>query len=89
MNAVAVRAHRNFAVTRREALPMHAGLVLAELVRAQAGIKLPHIGGIGVTAPAQLGHLFAINLAFPPTVAAHSLVGVVAGRIAAVATGTG
>ena len=50
VDAVAVGADCNFRVTTGEPLPVYAGLVLAQLIGAQAGVVLPHVGGIGVTA---------------------------------------
>lgn len=89
VNAVAVGAHGDFAVSRCQALPVNAGFVLAQLIGAQSGIESPHEGGIGMTAPAQLRDLGPVNLAFPSGLAAHGLVRIIAGGVAAVATGAG
>src|SRR5208337_2639428 len=83
-----IRAHCNLRVSSREALAVHAGAVLAQLIRAQAGVELPNIGRIRMATSAQLWDLLAINLAFPSCLSAHGLVGIVAGWVAPVATGT-
>src|SRR5271157_2105080 len=41
-----IRAYCNLRVSSREALAVHTGAVLAQLVRAQAGVELPHNCGI-------------------------------------------
>ena len=86
---MAIRADGNLGVSRRQALAVHAGVVLVQLVGAQAGVVLPHIGRIRVAASAQLRDLLAIDLALPAGLAAHGLVWIVAGCVAAVATGAG
>src|SRR5208337_4694891 len=84
---MAIDAHRNLGVTNREALAVHTGVVLVQLVRAQAGVELANVRGIRMATSAQLRDLFAINLPLPSCLAAHGLVGIVAARIAAVTTG--
>ena len=66
---------------------MHAGVVLVQLVGAQAGVELPNIGWIRMATSAQLRDLLAINLAFPTGLSAHGCVGIVTGWVASVATG--
>ena len=66
---------------------MHTGVVLAQLVRAQARVELPNIGWIRMATSAQLRDLLAIDLAFPARLSAHGLVWIVAGWVAPVATG--
>src|SRR5271157_4277318 len=82
-----IRAHSYFRVSSREALAMHTGAVLAQLVRAQAGVELPNIGRIRMATSAQLRDLLAIDFAFPARLSAHGFVWIVAGWVAAVATG--
>ena len=82
-----IRAHCNLRVSSREAFAVHTGVVLVQLVRAQAGIELPNIGGIRMATSAQLRDLLAIDLALPTGLSAHGLVGIVAGGVASVATG--
>jgi len=84
-----IGADGNFGIAGGEALAVNAGVVLAQLIGAQAGIELPHVRGIGVAASAQLRDLFAIDLPFPSLLGAHGLIGIVAGRIASVATDAG
>jgi hypothetical protein len=81
-----IRAYCNFRVSSREALAVHTGAVLAQLVRAQAGVELPHICRIRMATSAQLRDLLAINLALPPSLAVHGFVWIVAGWVASVAT---
>src|SRR5271157_5484032 len=84
-----IRAYCNLRVSSREALAVHAGAVLAQLVGAQAGVELPNIGGIRMATSAQLGDLLTIDLTFPARLSAHGFVWIVAGWVAAVATGAG
>jgi len=86
MNAVAIGAHGYFGITSRQALAVYAGVVLGELVRAQAGVKLPDESRIGVATAAQLRYLLAPNFALPPSFRVHRLIGLIARGIAAVAT---
>src|SRR5512135_769911 len=81
-----IRAHRNLCVSGRETLAVHTGAVLAQLVRTQAGVELPDICGVRMASSAQLRDLLAINLAFPPSPAAHGFFWIVAGGVASVAT---
>ncbi len=87
VDTMAIRAHGNLRVSSREALAVHAGAVLAELVGAQAGVELPNVGWIRMASSAQLRDLLAINLAFPTRLPAHGFVWIVAGWVAPVATG--
>ena len=89
MNAVAVDTDGDLAVASGQSLAVNAGVVLVELVGAQAGIVGAHEGRVGVAGAAQLRNLLAIDLAFPAFVAVHRLCGVVAGGVATVATGAG
>jgi hypothetical protein len=82
-----IRAYCNLCVSSREALAMHAGVVLVQLVGAQAGVELPNIGRIRMATSAQLGDLLTIDLAFPTRLAAHGLVWIIAGGVASVAAG--
>src|SRR6266567_2825068 len=82
-----IRAHGNLRVSGREALAVHTGAVLAQLVGAQAGIELPNIGWIRMATSAQLRDLLAIDLAFPARLSAHGFVWIVAGGVAAMASG--
>ena len=82
-----IRAHGYLRVSSREALAVHTGAVLIQLVGAQTGVELPNIGGIGMATSAQLRDLFAIDLAFPARLSAHGFVCIVGGWVAAVATG--
>jgi hypothetical protein len=82
-----IRAYCNLGVSSREALAVHTGVILGQLVRAQAGIELPNVGWIRMARAAQLRDLLAINLAFPTRLAAHGFVWIVAGGVASVATG--
>jgi hypothetical protein len=66
---------------------MHTGVVLVQLVRAQAGIELPNVCWIRMATSAQLRDLLAIDLAFPTGLPAHCFVWVVAAWVASVATG--
>jgi hypothetical protein len=84
---VTIRAHRNLRVSGREAFAMHAGVVLVQLVGAQAGIELPNVRWIRMARAAQLRDLLASNLAFPACFPAHGFVWIVAGWVASVATG--
>src|SRR5450756_947637 len=81
-----IRANGNLRVSSGEALAVHTGAVLTQLVRAQAGVELPNIGGIGMATSAQLGDLLALDLAFPARLSAHGFVWIVAGWVAPVAT---
>ena len=63
VDAMAIDADRNLGVSRRQPFAVHAGVVLVQLVGAQAGVVLPDIGRIRVAASAQLRHLLAIDLA--------------------------
>jgi hypothetical protein len=83
-----IRAHCNLCVPSREALAVHTGAVLAQLVGAQTGVELPNIGGIRMATSAQLRDLLAIDLAFPTRLSAHGFVWIVAGWVTAVAAGT-
>ena len=87
VDAVAVGTNGDFDVASGQPLAMHAGLVLAELIGAQAGIELPHVCGIRVATSAQLRDLFAIDLALPSGFAAHCLIWIIFRGIAAVAAG--
>jgi hypothetical protein len=82
-----IRAHGNLHVSSRKALAVHTGAVLAQLVRAQAGVELPNIGWIRMAASAQRGDLLALDLAFPARLSAHGFIWIVAGWVAPVATG--
>ena len=74
VDAVAIRAHRNFGITTRKAFAMHAAVVLVQLIGTQAGIELAHVLRMRMATSAQLRDLFAINVAFPSRFAAHCLV---------------
>ena len=52
MHSMTVDAHRYFRVTLGQQLPMHAGLVLAQLIGPQPGVVLAHEGPIRVAAAA-------------------------------------
>jgi hypothetical protein len=82
-----IGADCNLCVSSREALAVHTGVVLVQLVGAQAGVKLPNIGRIRMATSAQPRDLLAIDLAFPTRLPAHGFVGIVAGWVASVATG--
>src|SRR5271167_5197898 len=82
-----IRANGDLRVSSREALAVHTGAVLVQLVGAQAGVELPNIGWIRMATSAQLRDLLAINLALPPSLSAHGFVWVVGGWVASVATG--
>src|SRR5579864_2035454 len=82
---MAIGAHRDFRISGREPLPVHARLVLAELVRPQARIVLPYVFRIGVAATAKFRNLLAIDLSFPSGLLAHGDFRIVAGRITAMA----
>ena len=75
VDAMAIRADRNLGVSRREPFAMHAGVVLVQLVGAQAGVVLPDIRRIRVAASAQLRHVFVTDLALPAGLPAHGLAG--------------
>jgi hypothetical protein len=87
VHAVAVNANSNLGVSGGEFLSMHAGFVLAELVRAKSGIELTHVGGIGVAMAAKLWNLLAIDFAFPTGSLTHRDFWVVAGGVATMTTG--
>ena len=87
MDAMAIRAHRNLRVSSREALAVDTGVILGQLVRAQAGIELPNVGWIRMARTTQLRNLLAVNLAFPARLPTHSFVWIVAGGVASVAAG--
>jgi hypothetical protein len=80
-----IRAHCNLRVSSHKALAVHTGAVLAQLVRAQAGVELPNICRIRMATSAQLRDLLAINLAFPPSLSAHGFIWIVAGGVTSVA----
>ena len=82
-----IRAHCNLRVSSREALAVHTGAVLAQLVGAQAGVELPNIRRIRVARSAQLRDLLAIDLTLPPSLSAHGFIWIVAGWVAPVAAG--
>ena len=89
MHAMAIRAHGHLGVSARQALAMHAGVVLGQLIGAQAGVELPDIGRIGMATSAQLRDLLALDLALPARLLAHGLVWIGAGWVATVTTGAG
>jgi hypothetical protein len=89
VDTVAVNANGNFGIAGSQSFPVDAGVVLAELVGAQAGIVLAHIGRIGMAASAELRDLRTGDLAFEAGLLAHRDLGIVAGGITAVATGAG
>jgi hypothetical protein len=87
VDAVTIGAHRYLRVSSREALAVHTGVVLVQLVGAQTRIELPNIGGIRMATSAQLRDLLVIDPAFPTSLSAHGFVWIVAGGVASVATG--
>ena len=87
VDAMTIGAYGNVGVTSREALSMHAGVVLVQLVGAQTGVELPNIGWIRMATSAQLRDLLVVDLAFPARLSAHGFVWIVAGWVASVATG--
>ncbi len=87
VDTVTIRAYCNLGVSSREALAVHTGAVLVQLVGAQAGVELPNICRIRMATSAQLRNLLAINLALPPGLWAHGFVWIVAGWVASVAAG--
>ena len=64
VNTVAVRAYRNLCISGSKSNAMNAGVILRQLICAQAGVELAHISRIGMAASAQLRNLPAIDLAF-------------------------
>src|SRR5208337_550109 len=82
-----IRADCYLRVSRREALAVNTGAVLAQLVRAQARVELPNIGWIRMATSAQRGDLLVIDLAFPARLSAHGIVWIVAGWVTSVTTG--
>src|ERR1035437_8356420 len=89
VDAVAIDADGDLGITGGEALAVHAGVVLVELVGAQAGVVGAQVARVGVATAAQLRNLLAINLALPSRLAAHGLVGIEAGGVTSVATDAG
>ena len=87
MHAMAIGAHRDFGLALREQLPVHAGLVLAQLIGAEGRIVLPHEGSVGMAAPAQSWNLAPLDLSTEAGLLAHGLY-VGPRRIAAMATRT-
>ena len=65
VDAMAIGANRDLAVALGPLGAVNAGLVLLELIDAQAGIVLFHPLGIGVAGSAEFGNLLAIDLALP------------------------
>src|SRR5438093_648967 len=84
-----IRADCDLRISSRKALAVHTGVVLVQLVGAQAGVKLPNVRWIRMAGTAQLRDLLAIDLAFPAGFPAHGVVWIVAGWVASVATGAG
>ena len=87
VDTVTIGAHCHLRVSRREALAVHTGVVLVQLVGAQTGVELPNIGWIRMATSAQLRDLLVVDLAFPARLSAHGFVWIVAGWVAPVATG--
>ena len=88
MDTMAIRAHSYFCVSHCQAPAVHAGVVLAQLVRAQAGVELADVGRVGMATSAQMGDLLSLNLALPPSFLTHGFIRIVAAGVAAVTTGT-
>jgi hypothetical protein len=82
VDAVAIGADGYLCISGGKTLAMHAGVVLIQLVCAQAGVVLLHEGWIGMAGTAQLRDLFAIDLALPARLSAHGDVRFVATRVA-------
>jgi hypothetical protein len=72
---MAIDAYGNLGVSSREALAVHTGVILVQLVGAQAGVVLPNVGGIRMAASAQLRNLPAIDLALPARLGLMALSG--------------
>lgn len=89
VNAVTVDAYRSLGVSSGIALAMHAGVVLVQLVRTQAGIELFYVGRIRMTTSTQLWNLLAINLALESRLAAHGDGWIVTACVTSVTTGAG
>ena len=89
MNAVAVDANGDLAVAIGQSLAVDAGVVLVELIGAQAGIVGAHECRVGVAGTAQLRNQLPIDLALPAFTTVHRLRRVIARGIASVATGAG
>jgi hypothetical protein len=85
MNPMAVNTDGNLCVSLGEEPAMDAGLVLAQLVRAQGWIVLAHKRGVGVATPAEFRHVFAVDLSTETCGFAHG-VHVRFGGIAAMTT---
>ena len=89
MHAVAIGAHRDFIVALGPLHSVHAGLVLLELIDAQAGVVLLHPLGIGVARGAKFGNLLALDLALPSRRPAHRLFRIIAAGVATMARRAG
>jgi len=89
MNAVAIDANGYLDVSGSEALAVNACVVLVELICAQAWVVSAHEVGVGVARAAQCRNRLSVELALPPSLAAHGLRRIVTGRVAAVAADAG
>lgn len=84
---VAIGADGHVRVAFGEQFPVHAGLVLAELIGPQRGIERAHVRSVGMALPTQQRYLHARDVALESCSRAHRLLQIIAGWIAAVATG--
>ena len=66
VDTMTIRAHCNLRVSGREALAVHTGAVLAQLVGAQAGVELPNIRRIRMALPHNCGICLRSILPFHP-----------------------
>ena len=83
MHAMAINANRDFRVALGKKLSVHAGFVLAQLIRPQGWVVLAHESRIGMAAPAKFRDLTPQDLAAEARRFAHG-VHVGLGGIAAV-----
>lgn len=86
MNAVTICAHCHLAVARGQSLPVNAGVILRELIRAQAGIELPHIGRIGMATAAEIRDFPSFDSPGPTRFLTHGLLCIITARITTMAT---
>ena len=71
--AMTVDAYGDLGITFRKEISVNTGLVLAQLICAQRRIVLAHEGPIGVTAPAELGDVSALDLSAKSGTLTHGI----------------
>lgn len=73
MHSVAINANSHFRIAFGEQFPMHAGLVLAELIGPQPRFVLSHVVPIGMATSAERRNLTPLNLSAESRCFAHGV----------------